>query len=81
MGFHVGNGVDEVEPLEVPNLDAIEDDGALAELDNVFSRLAAYCEHKRQARKYRLAGDIECALSHERICDDHYKRLPEWAKW
>lgn len=69
------------EPLNVPCLDAITDDGELAQLENTFGRLAAYVGHKRQAVKYRLAGDIECALSHERVMDDHYKQLPEWARW
>jgi hypothetical protein len=71
----------EQEPMNVPNLDSVTDDGELAELENTFGRLAAYVGHKRQAIKYRLCGDIEAALSYERACDEHYKRLPFWARW
>ncbi len=67
--------------LNVPAIDLIDDDGELAELENTFGRLAAIAGHRRAARKYRLMGDIECALSYERIIDQYYDQLPEWARW
>ena len=61
--------------------DADGDSAELVALENVYGRLAAYIEHKRQAMKYRIHGDIECALSYERAMEEHYKRLPAWARW
>ena len=33
------------------------------------------------ARRYRRNGDIVSARWHERMADDIYYSLPEWAKW
>lgn len=65
---------------EPVNLDGLGEDELVA-LENVYGRLAAYCGAKRQAQKYRLCGDIECALSYERCCENHHRLLPAWAKW
>lgn len=43
--------------------------------------LGCYASNKATAMKCRLAGTIESALIYERICEDIYNRLPEWARW
>lgn len=66
----------------IPNLTDLSIDPAdLDAAEVIFSRLSAYCGHKASAMRYRLAGDIEAALSHERCADAQYRKLPDWARW
>lgn len=60
------------------DLDSAEE---LQELADVLGRYAAYVEAMANARKHRLAGDIEAAQAFERNAGATYKRLPEDAKW
>lgn len=42
--------------------------------------LAAYAANAATARSCRLRGDIRAALIYERICDNIYSDLPDWAR-
>lgn len=43
--------------------------------------LANYAANKATAMRCRAQGEIEVALSYERICDNIYSGLPEAARW
>jgi hypothetical protein len=47
----------------------------------VAANLANYASNKATAMQCRLRGDVQAATIYERICDDIYGRLPEWARW
>jgi len=70
-----------MEPLNVPNLDCIDDNAELVQLQNAFEALARYASHRLQARYCRLASDTAGALRHEHRMDTLYAELPEWARW
>ena len=40
-----------------------------------------YAREKREAMRHRLAGRIDRAMHHERLCDSLYKALPESLRW
>lgn len=42
---------------------------------------ANYAANKATAMECRLRGDIQGALMYERICDNIYNALPDFAKW
>lgn len=68
--------------FEVPNLDDISHDPAdLLEACKVLRILAQYCEHRAFALQDRLLGRINVARNYERINEERYNSLPEWAKW
>ncbi len=69
-----------VRDFEAPNLDGLTEQNA-HELARIYNHYSAYLEHTAHATKYRLLGDIECALSFERAAETHYRQLPEWARW
>ena len=46
-----------------------------------FKDLGHYAANKATAISCRLAGDVERALSYERIADSIYADLPEFARW
>lgn len=48
---------------------------------NTAREIAAYADNKAVAMECRLRGDIPAALVYEKICDDIYARLPEFARW
>lgn len=68
------------ELFEVPNLDGMDRKDLEATYD-VLSTLSRYAEMKLMAMMAREAGLIERALMYEDRCDEHYRRLPEWARW
>jgi len=43
--------------------------------------LGNYASNKATAMQLRLAGQINSALTYEKICDRIYDELPEYAKW
>ena len=43
--------------------------------------LMRYAYNKGTAMRCRLRGDIVAAGIYERICQDIYERLPEFARW
>lgn len=47
----------------------------------VATSLRNYALNRQIASWCRLRGDIQAALSYERICDKIYARLPGWARW
>lgn len=70
-----------IENINIPNLDGIEDDRELVQLHHAFHLLTVYLVHKLEARKLRLRGRTDDALKCERLCEDHYRCLPPWARW
>jgi hypothetical protein len=68
--------------FEVPNLDDMSIDPAdYNAAAAVLGQLACYAGAKGHAMRLRLKGDIEAALSWERMLEGMYARLPQWAKW
>ena len=43
--------------------------------------LGGYATRKAMAMNYRARGNIAGAIRHERICDQIYDKLPDYAKW
>ena len=43
--------------------------------------LTNYAANKATAMRCRTAGDIVGAQNYERICDNIYDKLPEYARW
>ena len=66
--------------FDVPCIDALPDDD-LAALDKVLTALAVITDAVIRARALRRKGDIEAALSWERLMDSRYRQLPDWARW
>jgi hypothetical protein len=46
-----------------------------------FKNLGHYAANKATATSCRLAGDVDTALSYERIADSIYSDLPVFARW
>ncbi len=46
-----------------------------------FRSLGNYAANKATAMSCRLAGDVNAALTYERIADRIYAELPEFARW
>lgn len=44
-------------------------------------QLGAYACNKSVAMKCRVMGDVEAAIIYEKICDNIYDKLLEFAKW
>lgn len=47
----------------------------------VTQTLANYASNKATAMACRERGDIQAALIYEKICNNIYTDLPEWARW
>ena len=70
----------------VPNLDAMDADELMAfwmkhQGGRGYTELLNYASNKATAIGCRSRGEIGWALMYEGICDDIYKRLPDWARW
>ncbi len=66
--------------FEVPNLDDMPPDELLT-LAFVLTQLTQYALVKMDARRERIAGNIQKAQLHEGMCQAIHDRLPEWARW
>lgn len=66
--------------MEIPNLDGM-DQSELEHAANAFHHLRQYASIKAEAMMLRADGDIAAALRLETICQEHYRHLPEWARW
>ena len=65
---------------EMPNLDLLDEaDGR--EVEATFEKLARYCRLVRQAKRERINGYIEAALTLERQAEALYATFPNWARW
>lgn len=68
--------------FEAPNLDCLSIDPAdLLTAAQVLHDLGDYAHNKADAMRQRLDGNIGAAVTHERLCDIIYKKLPRWARW
>lgn len=68
--------------VDVPNLDGLDTRSeAYRAASEVYARMAAYCILKAKAMEFRLAGDIDAALSYERSMEKAYQAFPDWAQW
>jgi hypothetical protein len=45
------------------------------------AELRDYAHNKAKAMAARLAGQIDTALRHERVCEQTYKKLPKGLQW
>lgn len=65
----------------VPNLDSMDDPDELHLAANAFTQLHRYVILRLQALHFRKMGKVAMAAEVERIMEDTYNQLPDWARW
>lgn len=68
------------ENIKIPNLDAATEE-ELVEFESAFHSLSNYAEYKKRAIELRKEGRNKEARYAEKICQQIYTNLPDWAKW
>lgn len=66
--------------IKIPNLDAATEE-ELEEFKSAFHSLSHYAEFKKHAIERRKEGHIKEARYAEKLCQQIYTNLPNWAKW
>lgn len=77
---HLAAALPNLEAFVSPE-EAMEAKRELAHAADAILRMSNYAACKQHAMEDRLKGNIKRALSFEARADEHYKQLPDWAKW
>lgn len=56
-------------------------DMTFEEAGGAVALMGCYARHMAFAVRHRWAGRIQTAQHHERLAENYYKVLPQWARW
>jgi len=71
-----------IEHFSIPNLeDTIISQYDYKRWELLFKQLARMVVHITLQKEYRLSGNIDMAIEHQKKVDDIYKTLPKEIRW